>query len=94
MKIPHFMTLDSFKLWNVPEEFDLEFFYIYMKNNEFTEVRLHFGLPLSDGYKIRLNSVIDEIIAAQNHDYFVPWIDFDGMDEEKFDQLESVFYQV
>uniref|UniRef100_A0A914QPT5 Uncharacterized protein n=1 Tax=Panagrolaimus davidi TaxID=227884 RepID=A0A914QPT5_9BILA len=94
MKIPHFMTLYSFKLWNVPEEFDLESYYIYMKNNERTKVKLEFGLPLSDGYKIRLNSIVDEIIATQNHDYFVPWIRFDGMDDEKFDRLESVFYQV
>uniref|UniRef100_A0A914Q2V4 Uncharacterized protein n=1 Tax=Panagrolaimus davidi TaxID=227884 RepID=A0A914Q2V4_9BILA len=93
IKIPHFMTLDSFMLWIVPEEFDLESFYIYMKKNVRTEVRLKFGLPLSDGYKIRLNSIVDEIIATQNHDYSVPWIGFDGMDEEKIDQLESVVFE-
>uniref|UniRef100_A0A914QW75 Uncharacterized protein n=1 Tax=Panagrolaimus davidi TaxID=227884 RepID=A0A914QW75_9BILA len=92
MNIPHFMTLDSLKLWNVPEEFDFECFYIYMKKNERTEVEVEFGFPLSDGYKIRLNSIVDEIIATQNHDYKPPWIDFDGMDEEKFDQLESIVY--
>uniref|UniRef100_A0A914PDB1 Uncharacterized protein n=1 Tax=Panagrolaimus davidi TaxID=227884 RepID=A0A914PDB1_9BILA len=94
MKIPHFMTLDYFRLSNVPEEFDLECFYIYMKNNVRTKVRLYFGIPLSDGYKIRLNSIVDEIIATRNHEYSVPWIGFDGMDAEKFDKLESVFYQV
>uniref|UniRef100_A0A914NXN6 Uncharacterized protein n=1 Tax=Panagrolaimus davidi TaxID=227884 RepID=A0A914NXN6_9BILA len=63
-----------------------------MKNNEFTEVRLDFGIPLSDGYKIRLNSIVDEILATQNHDYSVPWIGFDGMDDEKYDQLELIVY--
>uniref|UniRef100_A0A914QDM8 Uncharacterized protein n=1 Tax=Panagrolaimus davidi TaxID=227884 RepID=A0A914QDM8_9BILA len=92
MNIPHFMTLDSLKLFNVPEEFDLECFYIYMKKNERTEVGLEFGIPLSDGYKIRLNLITDEIIATQNHDYKPPWIEFYGMDAEKFDQLESIVY--
>uniref|UniRef100_A0A914PVU4 Uncharacterized protein n=1 Tax=Panagrolaimus davidi TaxID=227884 RepID=A0A914PVU4_9BILA len=94
MKIPHFMTLDYLKLWNVPEEFDLESFHIYMKKNERTEVKLKFGFPLSDEYIIRLYSIIDDIIATQNHDYKPPWIKFDGMDAETFDQLESIFYEL
>uniref|UniRef100_A0A914QGT6 Uncharacterized protein n=1 Tax=Panagrolaimus davidi TaxID=227884 RepID=A0A914QGT6_9BILA len=92
MNIPHFMTLDSLKLFNVPEAFDLENYYIYMKKNERTEVELEFGLPLSDGYRILLNSIVDDIIATENHDYTPPWIEFYGMDAEKFDQLESIVY--
>uniref|UniRef100_A0AC34FHX2 Uncharacterized protein n=1 Tax=Panagrolaimus sp. ES5 TaxID=591445 RepID=A0AC34FHX2_9BILA len=51
----------------IPEAFDLDAFYGYMKKNVLTEVDLKFGGSLSDAYKARLDIIIDEIFAENKY---------------------------
>uniref|UniRef100_A0AC34FWV2 Uncharacterized protein n=1 Tax=Panagrolaimus sp. ES5 TaxID=591445 RepID=A0AC34FWV2_9BILA len=69
LKIPQFLTLDYFILSHIPEDFDIESFYVYMKTNKLTKIDLSFSEALSEAYKNRLETIIDEIIEAKDHDY-------------------------
>uniref|UniRef100_A0AC34FY98 DUF38 domain-containing protein n=1 Tax=Panagrolaimus sp. ES5 TaxID=591445 RepID=A0AC34FY98_9BILA len=62
LKIPHFATLDEFVLYTIPESFDIESFYVYLKKNKHTKIGIHFCDTISDQYKTRLEAIIDEII--------------------------------
>uniref|UniRef100_A0AC34G6X7 Uncharacterized protein n=1 Tax=Panagrolaimus sp. ES5 TaxID=591445 RepID=A0AC34G6X7_9BILA len=72
-KIPHFAKLDYFTLMDIPEAFNLESFSSYMKKNKITCVDLGFCDSISDGYKGRLEALVDEIIEADNREYKSPF---------------------
>uniref|UniRef100_A0AC34FG67 Uncharacterized protein n=1 Tax=Panagrolaimus sp. ES5 TaxID=591445 RepID=A0AC34FG67_9BILA len=90
-KIPHFATLDRFCLYAIPEVFDIESYYVNMKKNKHTKIGFHFCDTISDQYKTRLEAIIDEIIAAKNHQYKTPRIYLNGLDQEKKRKLYSLF---
>uniref|UniRef100_A0AC34FP28 Uncharacterized protein n=1 Tax=Panagrolaimus sp. ES5 TaxID=591445 RepID=A0AC34FP28_9BILA len=91
LKIPHFVTLDRFYLYEIPEVFDIESFYVHMKKNKHTNISLHFCNTISEGYKTRLEAIIDEIIAAKNREYKIPRIRFNGLGEEKWRKLNNLY---
>uniref|UniRef100_A0AC34FGT1 Uncharacterized protein n=1 Tax=Panagrolaimus sp. ES5 TaxID=591445 RepID=A0AC34FGT1_9BILA len=93
LKIPHFATLDLLGLWNIPETFDVETFYTNMNKNKHTKIDLDFRNTISDQYKTRLETIIDEIIDTENHEYKIPFISFDGLDEEKQHKMETLYHQ-
>uniref|UniRef100_A0AC34FH10 Uncharacterized protein n=1 Tax=Panagrolaimus sp. ES5 TaxID=591445 RepID=A0AC34FH10_9BILA len=93
LKIPHFVTLDEFRIWNMPETFDVETFYTYMKKNKHTKILLHFHHTVSEDYQTRLEAIVDEIIEVKNHEYKIPFICFDGLDQEKDEKLKTLYHQ-
>uniref|UniRef100_A0A914R0V2 Uncharacterized protein n=1 Tax=Panagrolaimus davidi TaxID=227884 RepID=A0A914R0V2_9BILA len=77
LKIPHFSKLQLFYLKNIPDTFDIETFYVYMKKNKTTKFYLRFDRSISARYKIRLEEIIDEIHGTKEFYYKTPLISFD-----------------
>uniref|UniRef100_A0A914QT93 Uncharacterized protein n=1 Tax=Panagrolaimus davidi TaxID=227884 RepID=A0A914QT93_9BILA len=73
-KIPHFANLDSLTLYDLHEDFDIEAFYVYMKKNRRTKFELCFDKSISDGYKARVEEIIDEIKSTKVFDYLPPLV--------------------
>uniref|UniRef100_A0AC35EYT8 Uncharacterized protein n=1 Tax=Panagrolaimus sp. PS1159 TaxID=55785 RepID=A0AC35EYT8_9BILA len=62
IKIPHFSNLEYFKLQNIPENFDIETFYGFIKENKRTKIELEFDADeISNEYRNRIRKIIDEI---------------------------------
>uniref|UniRef100_A0AC34G1N0 Uncharacterized protein n=1 Tax=Panagrolaimus sp. ES5 TaxID=591445 RepID=A0AC34G1N0_9BILA len=91
-KIPHFASLDYFTLSDIPEAFNIESFYTYMKKNKVTSVKLDFCDTISEGYKGRLEAIVDEVIEAETREYKTPLICFPGLDDEKRQKLWDFHY--
>uniref|UniRef100_A0A914QE58 Uncharacterized protein n=1 Tax=Panagrolaimus davidi TaxID=227884 RepID=A0A914QE58_9BILA len=94
LKIPHFTKIHYFYMWCIPDNFDIESFYDYMKKNKSTVIRFYFDNGISAAYKARIETIIDEIIATQNHDFKVPYIYFEGLVEEKHQKLRLRFHGI
>uniref|UniRef100_A0A914P6X8 Uncharacterized protein n=1 Tax=Panagrolaimus davidi TaxID=227884 RepID=A0A914P6X8_9BILA len=93
LKIPHISKITDVHLCEIPEKFDLETFYIYFEKNKHTEFRLYFADSISEAYKIRVEAIIDEIIATENHDYKIPFIHFASLPYEKWGKIDSLIRQ-
>uniref|UniRef100_A0A914QXJ6 Uncharacterized protein n=1 Tax=Panagrolaimus davidi TaxID=227884 RepID=A0A914QXJ6_9BILA len=57
LKIPHFLKLQSMNLKDIPDTFDIEAFYVYMKENKTTKFFLFFDKFMSAPYKNRLEQI-------------------------------------
>uniref|UniRef100_A0AC35F4P8 Uncharacterized protein n=1 Tax=Panagrolaimus sp. PS1159 TaxID=55785 RepID=A0AC35F4P8_9BILA len=93
LTIPHFSKISKIILREIPETFDIEKCFAFIKKNKITKVDIFFNHFLSDAYKIRVESIIDEILQTENHDYKVPEIAFEGCDRQKWRKLQSLFYK-
>uniref|UniRef100_A0A914QU60 Maturase K n=1 Tax=Panagrolaimus davidi TaxID=227884 RepID=A0A914QU60_9BILA len=91
VEIPHFSKIEKFKLFKLSELFDIETFFTYLKKNKQTIFCLFFGDSVSDAYKSRLESIIDKIIATEEHDYKPPLIQFSGIPFEKCYSIYSLY---
>uniref|UniRef100_A0A914PGR7 DUF38 domain-containing protein n=1 Tax=Panagrolaimus davidi TaxID=227884 RepID=A0A914PGR7_9BILA len=91
LKLPNFSKLDAFRIFNIPEDFDIESFFAYIKTNKQTIIRLEFAETISEAYKARLNAVFDEIVETEGYDYKLPWIYYPGIDVEKEEFLFARF---
>uniref|UniRef100_A0AC35EWF7 Uncharacterized protein n=1 Tax=Panagrolaimus sp. PS1159 TaxID=55785 RepID=A0AC35EWF7_9BILA len=76
IKIPHFLNIKKFKLYNVPEEFDIEEFYeSVLKKNKTMKISLVFEDNISDAYKQRVESVMNKILLeSKTNDIWPPLI--------------------
>uniref|UniRef100_A0A914P9S9 Uncharacterized protein n=1 Tax=Panagrolaimus davidi TaxID=227884 RepID=A0A914P9S9_9BILA len=66
VKIPHFSKLNIFTLEDIPESFDIQTFYEYIKGNKKTEISLGFDNEYSDDYLVLLQTIVYEIHATEN----------------------------
>uniref|UniRef100_A0AC34G508 Uncharacterized protein n=1 Tax=Panagrolaimus sp. ES5 TaxID=591445 RepID=A0AC34G508_9BILA len=71
IKFPNFANLSFFSLYNIPEVFDIETFYDYLKTNKNTQILLHFA-EISEEYKNRVRNIEDEIDQTENRDFIKP----------------------
>uniref|UniRef100_A0A914PG37 Uncharacterized protein n=1 Tax=Panagrolaimus davidi TaxID=227884 RepID=A0A914PG37_9BILA len=92
LKIPNFLKLDVFSLTNLSEDFDIETFYNYMKKNKTTKFWFHFQNQISEAYKNRIETIVDEIIATKEFIYKPPMIYFPEIDDEKFETLKNIYF--
>uniref|UniRef100_A0AC34F7R1 Uncharacterized protein n=1 Tax=Panagrolaimus sp. ES5 TaxID=591445 RepID=A0AC34F7R1_9BILA len=90
LKIPHFSTLKYLNLNNIPEAFDLDAFYIFMKKNKLASFVLSFDDSISEAYKNRLEEIIDEMLSTKNHDYNPCFISFSEMIYQKYHELRRI----
>uniref|UniRef100_A0A914PS27 Uncharacterized protein n=1 Tax=Panagrolaimus davidi TaxID=227884 RepID=A0A914PS27_9BILA len=74
LKIPQFLSLDEFAMWEIPEIFDIQSFYGHIKENKKTQIDLHFSDQISDEYDTRLETVVNEIFKTENRDYSVTFV--------------------
>uniref|UniRef100_A0A914Q162 Uncharacterized protein n=1 Tax=Panagrolaimus davidi TaxID=227884 RepID=A0A914Q162_9BILA len=92
LKIPHFSKVHCLAMEKIPESFDIETFYAYMKMNKFTKFALYFDESISNAYKNRLEAINNEILATNMFNYTPPLIHFDGLDEDEYYKLVGIFY--
>uniref|UniRef100_A0A914PJX3 Uncharacterized protein n=1 Tax=Panagrolaimus davidi TaxID=227884 RepID=A0A914PJX3_9BILA len=92
LKIPNFLKLDEFYMYHISEDFDLETFYNYMKKNKTTKFWFYFENQISEAYKNRIETIIDEIITTKKFDYKPPVLAFNGDDHEKFEILRNIYF--
>uniref|UniRef100_A0A914Z948 Uncharacterized protein n=1 Tax=Panagrolaimus superbus TaxID=310955 RepID=A0A914Z948_9BILA len=67
-------------------------FYSFMKKNKNAKMFLKFSDEISEEFKTRLETIVDEIIGAKNHGYEPPYIEFPGLRHDKFIKLHIIFY--
>uniref|UniRef100_A0A914QZU3 Uncharacterized protein n=1 Tax=Panagrolaimus davidi TaxID=227884 RepID=A0A914QZU3_9BILA len=92
LKLPHLQNNVRFSLCNVPEAFDIEFFFAHIKKSKGIFC-LEFPGALSVDYQSRLEAIIDELIQTRTFDYIPPFISYPEMDDEKYHKLSKVCYQ-
>uniref|UniRef100_A0AC34F1N5 Uncharacterized protein n=1 Tax=Panagrolaimus sp. ES5 TaxID=591445 RepID=A0AC34F1N5_9BILA len=90
LKIPHFLKMEKFSLTDIPEVFDIETFYIYMKTNRLTKFYLSFENKISHAFKNRLQAIVDEILATKYHNYKCPVITFYPFDGKKYKKMRDL----
>uniref|UniRef100_A0A914PA37 Uncharacterized protein n=1 Tax=Panagrolaimus davidi TaxID=227884 RepID=A0A914PA37_9BILA len=92
-KLSHFFKLDDFTLYNVSEVFDIDAFYSYMKKNQWcTKCILEFDEQISDAFKNKLKTIVDEILETQQFNYKPPVINFIGLDSQKYENLRQIYF--
>uniref|UniRef100_A0A914PEU8 Uncharacterized protein n=1 Tax=Panagrolaimus davidi TaxID=227884 RepID=A0A914PEU8_9BILA len=91
LELPHFLKLYEFVFDGLPETFDVDAIFAYLKKNKYTEFILRFADSISEEYKVRLEKIVDEILQTETHDYKVPLIRFNGLDAEKYDKLGDLY---
>uniref|UniRef100_A0A914PTR1 DUF38 domain-containing protein n=1 Tax=Panagrolaimus davidi TaxID=227884 RepID=A0A914PTR1_9BILA len=94
LKIPHFLSLNIFQITEIPEIFDIETFYCHIKENKKTKTELYFSDQISDEFKIRLQTIVDEILETKNRDYKVPYFGFSGMTRSSHDKMCALCRQI
>uniref|UniRef100_A0A914P1X8 Uncharacterized protein n=1 Tax=Panagrolaimus davidi TaxID=227884 RepID=A0A914P1X8_9BILA len=93
LKIPHFLCLDKFEISEIPEIFDITSFYGHIKENKKTKIYLCFSRQISDEYKTRLQTIVDEILETEYRDYNVPMIDFSGTTSSTYHKMLNLYRQ-
>uniref|UniRef100_A0A914PYX4 Uncharacterized protein n=1 Tax=Panagrolaimus davidi TaxID=227884 RepID=A0A914PYX4_9BILA len=78
-KMAQFKNLHYFYLRNIPEVY-VDDLTTFIKNHKNTKIWLTFADEISDGYKARLDALIDIIIESGVSDYY---IEYDGQDRDK-----------
>uniref|UniRef100_A0A914P5K1 DUF38 domain-containing protein n=1 Tax=Panagrolaimus davidi TaxID=227884 RepID=A0A914P5K1_9BILA len=89
LKLPRLQNFDEFRLFNVPEAFDIEAFFAHIKKSK-GMFQLGFAGSLSDDYQSRLEAIVDELIQAETFDFIPPFIFYPGMDDEKCLKLSKI----
>uniref|UniRef100_A0A914QTV2 DUF38 domain-containing protein n=1 Tax=Panagrolaimus davidi TaxID=227884 RepID=A0A914QTV2_9BILA len=87
LQIPHFATLDLFRMDYIPETFDLDTFYSYMKQNKLTKFCLVFNHSISAAYINQLEAIFNEIYETKIHGYNPAIIRYPGVDNQKYNRL-------
>uniref|UniRef100_A0A914P773 Uncharacterized protein n=1 Tax=Panagrolaimus davidi TaxID=227884 RepID=A0A914P773_9BILA len=91
-KLPNFTKLDDLDLYNLSEIFDIDVFYDYMKKNTHTKFYIGFDPQISDAFKNRLETIVDEILETKEFDYKPPIIKFTGLDFQKYRKLRQIYF--
>uniref|UniRef100_A0A914Q860 Uncharacterized protein n=1 Tax=Panagrolaimus davidi TaxID=227884 RepID=A0A914Q860_9BILA len=91
LKMPHFSKINR-DLYYIPEEFDIETFFRYLRKNKHSTFYLRFRSGISETYKNRLEAIVDEILSIENHDYKIPNIYFIDLPNEKWKKLHTIFF--
>uniref|UniRef100_A0A914P9R8 DUF38 domain-containing protein n=1 Tax=Panagrolaimus davidi TaxID=227884 RepID=A0A914P9R8_9BILA len=87
LKLPRLQNFYEFRLFNVPEAYDIETFFAHIKESMY---ELEFPGALSVDYQSRLEAIVDELIEVQTFDYIPPFISYPEMDDEKCHKLFQV----
>uniref|UniRef100_A0AC35FA76 Uncharacterized protein n=1 Tax=Panagrolaimus sp. PS1159 TaxID=55785 RepID=A0AC35FA76_9BILA len=86
IKLPKLCEIMSFEIYNIPESFDIDTLYTYIKEKRNTQFYLKFAASISETYKNRLEEIADELLGAGSN-LLIPYITFPGMDETKRKRL-------
>uniref|UniRef100_A0AC35FB48 Uncharacterized protein n=1 Tax=Panagrolaimus sp. PS1159 TaxID=55785 RepID=A0AC35FB48_9BILA len=90
-KMAQLKNLHYFYLEDIPEVLNVDDLTTFIKNHKNTTIRLSFAHGISDGYKARLDALIDIIIESGVSDHVI--IEYDGQDQDKLDVLEERYFR-
>uniref|UniRef100_A0A914QKY4 Uncharacterized protein n=1 Tax=Panagrolaimus davidi TaxID=227884 RepID=A0A914QKY4_9BILA len=90
-ELPNFKKLDNLTLRNLSEVFDIDEFHGYMKKNFHTKFYLYFDEQISNAFKNRLETIVDEILETKEFNYKPPIISFIALDIQKYGKLYQIF---
>uniref|UniRef100_A0A914Q854 Uncharacterized protein n=1 Tax=Panagrolaimus davidi TaxID=227884 RepID=A0A914Q854_9BILA len=90
-KLPNFTKLDYCALFNLSEIFDIDAFYSYMKKNQHTNFYINFDKHISDAFKNRLETIVEDILETKQFNYKPPVINFTGLDIKKYRKLRQIY---
>uniref|UniRef100_A0A914PHC9 Uncharacterized protein n=1 Tax=Panagrolaimus davidi TaxID=227884 RepID=A0A914PHC9_9BILA len=90
LKLSHLQNFGEFELFNVPEAFDVQAFFAFIKKSKCIMFQLEFANALSVACQTRLEAVVDEMIEAENLDYIPSWIYFPEIDVENARKLAKI----
>uniref|UniRef100_A0AC34FFV6 DUF38 domain-containing protein n=1 Tax=Panagrolaimus sp. ES5 TaxID=591445 RepID=A0AC34FFV6_9BILA len=93
LELSHFSKIDNFEMRCLSDNFDIETFFTYLKTNTHTKFYLYFDKSISEVFKNRLESIIDEVIEAETLGYKPFIIDYIGIDDEKWSKLGALYRQ-
>uniref|UniRef100_A0A914QXQ4 Uncharacterized protein n=1 Tax=Panagrolaimus davidi TaxID=227884 RepID=A0A914QXQ4_9BILA len=91
LNTPYFFNLDRIELVYIPETFDVDTFYGYIKKNTTTLISIKFCDAISQAYKNSLEETAKEILFTQNRQYKTPLIDFAGISHALHNPLFCAF---
>uniref|UniRef100_A0AC34FT66 Uncharacterized protein n=1 Tax=Panagrolaimus sp. ES5 TaxID=591445 RepID=A0AC34FT66_9BILA len=77
LQLPHFTNLINLVLLEIPETFDIDTFYDFIKTNMKTRICLNFSDQVSEEHKNRVQAIKDEIDQTENRNYVNPFIRLD-----------------
>uniref|UniRef100_A0AC35GGA5 Uncharacterized protein n=1 Tax=Panagrolaimus sp. PS1159 TaxID=55785 RepID=A0AC35GGA5_9BILA len=89
--IPHFSKICKIILENIPETFDIETCFAFIKKNKQIKFSFFFHRSISAVYKNCVEAIIDEILQRENLDYKVPYVNFWGCDSKKDIKLLTLY---
>uniref|UniRef100_A0AC35FQY5 Uncharacterized protein n=1 Tax=Panagrolaimus sp. PS1159 TaxID=55785 RepID=A0AC35FQY5_9BILA len=89
LKIPNFSKIDKIVLQDISETFDITMFFEHIKKCKYTKFFLKFSDTISDAYKNRVESIVDEIVSTKTYSYNPPYINFHGISQEKYRDMYS-----
>uniref|UniRef100_A0A914Q0Y7 Uncharacterized protein n=1 Tax=Panagrolaimus davidi TaxID=227884 RepID=A0A914Q0Y7_9BILA len=90
-KLSHFSEFDYFTLYDFSEVFDIDEFYDYLKKNQHTKISIGINPQISDAFKNRLETIIDEILETKQFNYKPPFINIPGLDIQKYRKLCQIY---
>uniref|UniRef100_A0AC34FLA4 DUF38 domain-containing protein n=1 Tax=Panagrolaimus sp. ES5 TaxID=591445 RepID=A0AC34FLA4_9BILA len=94
LKIPHFTNLKKLELCNISGNFEIEtFYYSFLKTNKIMDVHLRFLGEISEDYKQKISTIIDEILELASENNFWPPHIRAYIDPKKEDNLEIAHSQ-
>uniref|UniRef100_A0AC35FNN1 Uncharacterized protein n=1 Tax=Panagrolaimus sp. PS1159 TaxID=55785 RepID=A0AC35FNN1_9BILA len=91
-KLPNFSKFYHFVLYNLSEVYDIDAFYSYMKKNKHTKLSIDFNPQISDAFKNRLETIVDEILETEQFNYKPPIIKFAGLDIQKYTKFCQLYF--
>uniref|UniRef100_A0A914P5E5 Uncharacterized protein n=1 Tax=Panagrolaimus davidi TaxID=227884 RepID=A0A914P5E5_9BILA len=91
-KLSNLSKIVYFNLHNLTEAFDIDAFYSYVKKNQHTKLYISFNPQISDAFKNRLKTIVDEILETKHFSYKPPFIYFTGLDSQKCGKLYRIYF--
>uniref|UniRef100_A0A914PM07 Uncharacterized protein n=1 Tax=Panagrolaimus davidi TaxID=227884 RepID=A0A914PM07_9BILA len=73
LKLRHFSKIKYFFLQNISDKFDIdEFYHLFLKKNKTMDVKLSFDSNISETFKQKLSTIVNEILESETTDFWPP----------------------
>uniref|UniRef100_A0A914YUR1 Uncharacterized protein n=1 Tax=Panagrolaimus superbus TaxID=310955 RepID=A0A914YUR1_9BILA len=88
-KLKNLQNVESFRLFHIPEVFNVDDLSTFVKNHQNTKIVFDFVGEISEEYKIQLDALIDTVIESEVHNCR---IQYRGQNEEKYKIMNELYH--